>query len=297
MTLWLDTLQECAFEGVRFPIDSLETDGGNDVVEHVAYRRRGADVEFTGQKAYRGSFTVVLVNTASLTSVYGDLATGLRFDLLNLFESKPIGRLQHPTFGLLDAAITGWSERIDPATRNGSRLTVQWVEHNATASLLLGPDGATNSDTTASVEDISRDADAKASDANLVGYTPTQPTITAQKNYLEAGARTYAQATEALRQMDAVVAGNLALPSMVGTSANATTRALIRLRAAVASLREAYVPGAAAVRYFTVPQGMSAADVAQLVYGDSRRARDLVRANGLPDPLAIPAGRVITVMP
>lgn len=297
MTLWLDSLQECAFEGVRFPIESLETDGGNDVVEHVAYRRRGADVEFTGQKSYRGSFTVVLVNTASLVSVYGDLATGVRFDLINLFESKPIGRLQHPTYGLLDAAITSWSERIDPSTRNGSKLTVQWVEHNGTASLLLGPDGAAPSNASATVETLAADADAKARDARLTGYVPIAPTITAQKAYLESETRTYAQASDAARQMDAAVARNLALPSMVGTASNATTRALLAVRAAVGAIREAYVPGASSVRYFTVPQGMSVAEVAQLVYGDTRRARDLVRANGLPDPLSIPAGRVLTVLP
>lgn len=296
MTLWLETLQEFAYEAVRFPVETSDTDGGNSVVEHVAYRRRGADVEYTGQKAYRGSFTIPLVNTASLVALYGDLATGLRFDLINLFESKPRGRLQHPTLGTFDVAITSWAEKLSPDTRNGLRLTVQWVEHNGSASLLVGPDGAVQSDTRTSASDLAADADAKASAAALTGYTPTLPAVTSATSYLGADARTYAQATEALRGADAVVAANLALPSMIGTASNATTVALYRVRAALDTLRAAYAPSDT-VRYFSPPSGMSVAEVAALVYGDSRRARDILRANALPDPLAIPAGRVLVVVP
>lgn len=47
----LANLAEAAYEGRTFPVQNAPTQGGNDVAEHTAYLRRGADVEPTGLKA------------------------------------------------------------------------------------------------------------------------------------------------------------------------------------------------------------------------------------------------------
>jgi len=228
MSDYLKDLAEFSYEGIRFPAQAAETMGGNDFVKHVAYRRRGADVEYTGQRAYSGSFTIPLVNSPQLVARYGDLASGVRYDLLNAFETTPIGSLQHPTYGLITAAIEEWSEPIDAGVRNGFVWTVKWSEHNATAGLLLGPDGALPTDTDATVETRAETADTLG--AGVAGYRPTAPTARSQMTFLASAPRSYTQVNDAFRQMTDVVAFNLALPGMVGPSSNAATPAPLDLR-------------------------------------------------------------------
>lgn len=295
MADFLSNLPEAAYEGVRFPVVQAETKGGNDVARHVAYRRRGADVEFTGLRAYEGTLTIPLVNTPALVERYGDLALGLRADLLNLFETKPIGSLQHPTYGLLTAAITDWFEPLDPSSRNGVTWTVTWVEHDGTAGVLTGPDGALSTDTSSTVDELAASADASA--AGVRGYAPTRPVVSSQLTYLESGARSFTQVNDAFRQMSQVINGNLSLAGMVGPSVNAAARAQMDLRAAVDALRGRYVVGDSRLRYFTVPAGMAAWEVSQMVYGRADRVADLLGANTFTDPLAITAGTVVTVTP
>lgn len=292
----LSQLQECAFEGVRFPIESAQTDGGNDVVEHMAYRRRGADVEFTGQKPYKGSLVVALFNTPALVAQYGmRLFPDLRFELLRLFERQRHGRLAHPTFGTFDAAITDWSEPLAAQERNGARWTIRWTEHNGGASLLIGPDGALPSNGAAAAEATAAEADAEG--AGVAGYKPLAPTVGAQLAYLETDARSFSQVDGAFRAMLAAVKANLALPDMAGTASSPATLALLTLRATLTSLRAQYAPSANALRYYTTPVTMALWEVAQAVYGDASKARLLLAANAVSDPLQIPAGRVLTVLP
>ena len=297
MTDFLSQLPEASYEGKRFPVVSAETRGGNDVARHVAYRRRGADVEFTGLRAYEGSFTIPLVNTPALVAKYGDLALGLRADLLDLFETRPIGSLQHPTYGLLTAAITEWSEPIDSGARNGVTWSVSWVEHNGTAGILTGPDGALSQDTTATVEELATTADTQATSAGVRGYTRTAPTVSSQVAFLESAPRSFTQVSDAFRQMSAVVNANLALAGMVGTSVNAATRAQLALRSAIDAMRGQYVIGDARLRYYTPGATMAAWEVSQMVYGRSDGVQRLLEANTFTDPLLIPAGTVIRVVP
>jgi len=296
MSDFLSGLAEASYEGKRFPLVGAETKGGNDVARHVAYRRRGADVEFTGLRAYEGSFQIPLINTPALVAIYGDLANDLRADLLTLFESTPIGQLQHPTFGVLTAAITDWSEPIDAGARSGVTWSVQWVEHNGTASLTIGADGSASA-TSGTVEDMAATADASAATAGVAGYTPTKPTIASGVEFLEAAPRAFTQVLDAFRQMSQVVNNNLALNGMNGASVNAATRAQMNLRSAIDALRGQYVVGDSRLRYYTVPAGMAAWEVSLMVYGRSDRVRDLMQANTFTDPLAVPAGTIITVTP
>jgi hypothetical protein len=94
-----------------------------------------------------------------------------------------------------------------------------------------------------------------------------------------------------------VVAFNLALPGMVGPSSNAATRALLDLRSAIDDLRGRYVVGDGRRRYYTVPSGMALWEVSLAVYGTASRVRDLLGANTITDPLAVPAGTVVVVLP
>lgn len=293
MTDLLATLAEASYEGVAFPIESAETSGGNDFAQHVAYRRRGADMEFTGLRAYSGTLTIPMFDAPALVARYGTALT-LRYDLQQKFETTPIGTLTHPTFGSFRVAITDWSEPLDPQTRSGTRWTVKWTEHNGEASSLLSPDSPVTAPTAPDTESRAEAADAAG--ASVEGYTPASPTVKAGLAELSGVAVGYTKATSLINGMLAIVGGNLALPAMGRTGAYAALEASLRLRAAVLGLRAQYLPSETA-RYYTVPFGMALHDIARLVYGDPARVTLLYANNSVSDPLSISAGRVIVVPP
>lgn len=293
MTDILRDLAEASYEGVRFPVESAETQGGNDFAQHIAYRRRGADMEFTGLRAYSGTLTIVLMDTPALVARYG-AALALRYDLQEKFETVPIGTLTHPTFGTFRAAITDWSEPLDAQTRSGTRWTVKWTEHNGSAGSLLAPDSPAAPPTAPDVASRADAADVAGS--GVAGYRPAAPVVRSGLDALSGVAVGYTQAATLINGMLAVVNANLALPAMGRVGSYSALTASLALRESVVALRAQYVPTDSA-RYFTVPAGMALHDVARLVYGDPSRAPLLYGANSVSDPLALAAGRVLVVPP
>lgn len=156
-------LLEADFEGVSFPVRHCTVDGGHDFVEHEAYLRRGADMEHTGQKAYRGTLEALFLNGLA---GYPALFPGRWREFVRAVEQNPIGQLVHPTHGLITAAITGWTLAADPDQRSGHVVMITWVEHDASVadlSLFTGGepttiDGADSADALAGDVDAMVDA-------------------------------------------------------------------------------------------------------------------------------------------
>lgn len=289
----LTRTQEASYEGLAFPVESAETQGGNDFAQHVAYRRRGADMEFTGLRAYSGTLVIPIFDAPQLVQRYGD-PLALRYDLQEKFETTPIGTLTHPTFGTFRAAITDWSEPLDPMVRGGTRWTVKWTEHNGEAGSLLAPESPATAPT--QPETLTRASQADAAGANLAGYTPATPSVRSGLDALSGVAVGFTAATTAINAMLGVVNGNLALPAMGRVGSYEALTASLALREAVLGLRAQYLPSPTA-RYYTVPVGMALFEVAQLVYGDASRVGVLLGANSVSDPLLLAPGRVILVPP
>ena len=51
------------------------------------------------------------------------------------------------------------------------------------------------------------------------------------------------------------------------------------------------------MRYFVVPAAMGVCEIAASVYGDISKTSLLYAANSFTDPLLVPAGTVVTVLP
>ena len=287
-------LVEASYEGVEFPVVESDTEGGHDAVEHTAYRRRGADIEPTGQQAYGGTLQVPLLNDIGL----GELFPGRYYDLLRVFEDRPIGELRHPTKGALTVCIRGWKERLSPEVRNGVFLDVTWREHNATAGLLLADTGS-QGDAPATVEARAAEADAEMAAADPTGsYTLTTPVVAAQLALLEgATTPTYAATVAALRTMRDVAVTNMALAAFATVSGYYAVRALADLRAAISALRSRYLPDTSRIRSYVVPVTMADWQVAQACYGAARYAPLVRQANALVDYAAIPAGTRLVILP
>lgn len=295
MSAPFDRLPEASYGEITFPVSALSTDGGNDVAEHSAYLRRGADVEPCGQRAYRGTLSVPCINTPRLVQRYGTLFPDLRNALIKLFEDVPIRTLTHPTLGTFPAAITGWREQLAPEQRSGVVIEVEWVEHDARASLAAAPDSTR---TPSSVSDLAADADARSTTLGPPsGYVLVAPIVDAQLTILGASVLSFTAVAACFRVMLDPIAANLALTAFAPASAHAATMALLGLRASVLELRSRYMPTLAAARTYTVPLPMALWEVALTVYGDASRTSLLRAANAIPDPLLVPAGTVLTVLP
>lgn len=293
----LSRLAECAINGVIFPVETADTEGGQDTVEHTAYRRRGSDVEMTGQRAYSGTLRVPLINTAPLVARYGQLFPGKRFDLLSVLEAPRIVTLTHPTFGTFPAAIKSWKETAAPDNRDGVVFELQWVEHNGSASILLDDSDAPPTTTISSTADKASAADAAMATSGVTGYVPVASTINAKLNYLEAAPRSYTEVSDAFRQMLQPVLGNLAMPGFGEPGAYAALRALLDLQNDLYSLRSLYQPTADQLRFYRLPVDMALWEVSLSVYGSSAYTRLILGANAITQPLSIPAGTVLTILP
>lgn len=295
MTIDFDTLSEASYEGMTFPLGNAPSEGGNDIVEHVAYRRAGCDAEPTGWRAWKGTLTIPCVNTAVMVARYGTLWPDKINDLIALFQEKPRGELNHPTMGVMTVAITDVSRSAETGTRNGEVLTVKWVEHNASLALLIGATGTPTTDPTTTISEKAAEADAAGED--LAGYTPLADTIDAQALFLEETPRTYSEVLGAFHLMDSVVASNLTLPSVTAIGGYETTLALLSLRSALQAYRARFLPNINGVRYYTTPTTMSASEVALVCYGDLGKIGLVYASNTLLDPMMIPSGRVLTILP
>lgn len=293
----LSTLPECSFDGIVFPVERAEWEGGNDLVEHTAYRRPGADVEPTGRKAYRGTLTIPLINAPRLVARYGELFPELRGDLLRRFEESPIATMVHPTLGQITAAIGEVSESAEAGDRGGVRLTVRWIEHNASVALLVSDSASGDPvDAAQDVEQLATDADTEVS-AMASTYTPMASVVSDRLAYLDAAARTHTEIAEAIRRMLAPVTANLALAALSTASAHAATVACFALRAAIYALQDRLIPSAQRQRIYTTPREMSLWEVSLAVYGSADYVTLLRSANGIGDPTAIRAGRRLVIIP
>jgi prophage DNA circulation protein len=288
-----ESLIEASFEGIAFPTGKLSTEGGHDSVEHTAYRRNGADVEPTGVRAKRGTIEALFLNGIGAGTIYPARLQ----QLLNAIERTPLGRLQHPTEGLLTAHVKTWRRDTDPQQRGGEVLELQWVEHNASVSRLATFASPASAPADSPTAVTARASAADAAGTTLTGYAPTAATIAAQLAYLDAATRSYAQTRAALDAMQLVVTRNLALASLAVATAHPAVAALEALRASVYALRSRYLPDPSRVRSYTVPRTQPLWQLALHLYGDATRTDLLLRANAIHDPLFVRAGTVLTVPP
>lgn len=293
-------LVRAAYENVSFPVADAKTDGGNEIVEHQAYRRPGADLEFAGNLPTRGSLVVPLYNGLA---GWGDLFPGTYFDLLTAIKGTPIGRLSHPTRGVFTAGIKSVTEMLSPEHRNGVTLTLEWVEYNGEASLLVADANGADATSATSAQATTADAAMAKVDPTGLLLVPMAALFSVQLAALLTGTLTYVETSAALTVMLNAVTANLASPALTAfTAYNAAAvhdavAQLQALRTLVYQLRAQYLPGLSTAQAYTTPRTMSAAEVAVAVYGDLSKAGLVRAANSLSDYGAIPAGTVLTILP
>ena len=89
MTDALSRLQEASFDGLEFPVETVEVNGGNDLAEFSAFRPPGVDVQPTGRKALRVSLVLPFITTHLLVAQDGTLFPNPHLRLCDYAPAKP----------------------------------------------------------------------------------------------------------------------------------------------------------------------------------------------------------------
>ena len=296
--LFSRTLLIGSYEGIFFPVIEAQTRGGHSGVEHKAYKRRGADCEPTGLEPYAGTLKVALIN--GLKSWDSTLFPDVYGDLLDKFQTTPIGSLSHPTKGTFTAFIKSWDEHLTgKAPRNGVMLDVAFTEHNGEATILPGLGGQstptnTSHDTTIQAQQAETDM---AAVTPSVSFLPVASVVDVQLTFLDAAARSYSEVLSSVDEMLAPVNANLALPGFAVPAAHDAVASLEALRATIYSLKDRYLGTSARPRYYVVPHTAPLWQIAFDVYKDASKSRLLGTVNNILDPVAVAAGSRLLVPP
>lgn len=291
---------EASFERVTFPVENADTESGQDFAEHTALLAPGADIEPTGRKAKRGTLTVPCLNIPQLVEHYGEMFPGKYAELLRLWDEPRIGELFHPTRGSFRALMHRVREALVPTVRDGVVLTVEWVEHNAEASVNVADSGASPADTASRAEAEATAADDAMADVDPDhdgGWSPLSALAAASLLTLDSPAAPWSDKLAALNAMREATDTAIALSVFQPASAFGALSALSTFRATLDELEERYLPGSDSARRYSVPQTMALWQIAQAVYGDASKTSLLLAANAIPDPLFVPAGTVLLVLP
>ena len=293
-----NSLLDADYEGVRFPVSEFSVQGGHSSAKHRSYRRRGADIEWTGQEPYSGTMTVPMFDVPQLNDRYGErmFPEHMR-TLIDKFESTPIGEMVHPSLGQIQVHIDSWPHKAGSDNRSGVPLEVHWTEHNASATVSLDYAGVTPVDSAANAQVQVDSVDAEAEAGGFEGYFAMAATWANALSLLDAASLSYSATVAAIGTMDAAVKGNLDLPSLAVSEAASVVLGLERLFGVTASLREQYLPGESKQQTYIVPSTMPAWQVAQAVYGDISKDTLILAANPIADPSAIPTGTQLVILP
>lgn len=150
----LSQLLETSYKGISFPSTSVDININHDVVEHRRMDRNGAKLENTGLEPF--SFNVVIPFCNGLArgpnetwdKLYPD--TYLKF--LDVVVERTTGDFIHPEVGLRRCKIKTAKSILDPNYRNGTVLSVTFVEDTEEDDVALTKNATIDVAATAAVD-------------------------------------------------------------------------------------------------------------------------------------------------
>ena len=286
-------LAPASFEGVDFPVVDVTTTDGHDSARHAGYLQAGADIETTGRKP--GAIKLKIAFFEGIRGWPANLFDIVRVELVEAFQDNPYGQLIHPSRGPMQVHVDEWVEPLEGRVRNGCWLDVAMTEQRGASSLLdpaLRPtDPATDLTTAAAAADA-------AAPPGVDDDPSVLDLVNAALEVVDAANATFLASGGSLSGLVAAVGDRLLAVAPFGADVYLYRIALERTLAAALTLQSALASTGGGPRTFTVPTPLSIQRIAGLpqVYGDPTRARDLLDANAITDPLFVPAGTVLIVL-
>lgn len=282
--LLFDRAQQMSWNGVRFPVRSLEIVGEARHHLHEYPHQSGADLEKLGRKAYvirADAFFDEGVRT------YGSLYPAAVEAIASYAEAELTGKLVTPQAGSIQAYCAKWPRRWTADVRSGETMALEWVEDQAITDL----DVFTSGPTVDMLDDLT---------TKVIAFKYLDPSIPFD---LFDALRDLVNSVLSIRdqvdlQVSLFAAKLEGIKDMIGQIDRALTtplgwpivQALADLWNAADTLANDVSGGALAIRSFVVPRLMDIMQVARLVFGRTDKAMDLLQLNAVDDALAIPAG-------
>lgn len=117
-----------------FPVESIQEEGGNRIVERERPYRDGAKLDDTGSKARRWSVEVLFDNSIDETTTANGgalLYPEILNEFIRSFDEHEVGDLVLPTVGKIRARAQSYSRKeVQDAERDAGRLTLKFIEDN-----------------------------------------------------------------------------------------------------------------------------------------------------------------------
>lgn len=285
-----DKLQRASFEGVEFPVEEVDVNGGiRDHIHEYPHADGGAP-EKMGRKLY----TIRMVGIFQATFLgYPKLwPEGLK-KIRGMFEKQLTGDLVIPTIGKIKAYARNWNESmVARASRSGVKATFEFVEDQEGIELtntIVEADvnslakGYAQMDAAMALADFEKEADIGIFDAVLNAVN----SVLAVVDITEAGA-------------NLVSAKLLMLSDLCAQASNTLTAQSAKNALLISALHNLWdtsnqsaknlVQDSAQILKFVLPTPMSISQVAVKLYGDTSRNVELLQMNPIEDAFAIPAG-------
>lgn len=284
-------LVRAAYQGREFPLFDVDDENGHAFVEHKAWGVNGADIEPTGREPIKCVLRIGLLQ--GITGWPDDLFPRLHDELEDTFRTDPQGVLRHPYYGEMRVQIASWKRKLDPQVQQGVFLEVHVVEINATAYRAFANFDAEPSQ---AILDAAEQADEEiaAYDSDS-GIDPITSTAEEQLAYLEEEDRSADEAYAALDVIQRAAREALESDTLAAVEAHDARAALRLLITSCDAYARQYLTPRSQPRMYTVPQTMSLARVAALVYGDPSRTAEIRKANRIPDESFVPQGTVLVL--
>lgn len=317
-------LGKASFDGIAFPLKSLEISGGLRDHVHEYPHSPGGAVEKLGRKLYTIRMTGIF---DTRVTGYGDnLWPGDLSDLRDRFEDQVTSDLAIPTIGTIKAYAVTWTQRANPEVQSGEEFEIEFREDQSQAFLFEGLINvtATTLKTAAAEFDTQFDpliAGAEIEPTGIIRPNTVSPIPRAVNvsqayrklrlidvNWLEQIRSAYNTVLMYSEQPDKYAAIMLAkteaciqgcalayerIELLKNPQAWRQVQGFKRVWSSAQKLRESIAGRTNRILFFTAKQDTNLSAVSRALYGDTSYGGTLLRLNAIENPFRIPKGTVL----
>lgn len=279
-----------AYDGIEFPVVEAHDENSHAYAEHKAWRVDGADVQHTGREPLRITLKIALLN--SFSGWPRNLFPDVHDQLEDKFRTSPQGTLTHPYYGQVIVQVVKWSRSYDPQIQQGVMIDAEFLERNASAYRSFANFEPEPSD---ALTQAATTADTEIETIGAQNQRELSPIVKEQLAYLEEDDRSSDEAYSALRVIQDAAQANIDSEELSDIDGHAAREACRAVIARSWDYARAYLTPRSQPRMYSVPQQMSLARVAALVYGDPSKTDVIRKANRIPDEAFVPMGTVLVL--
>lgn len=293
-----DKLQRASFDGIEFPVESVDVSGSiRDHIHEYPHADGGAP-EKMGRRLY---IVKMVANFQNTFKGYPDLWPTNLGKLRLMFENQLTSDLVIPTVGTIQAYCRNWSQLMEAKIRSGEKATFEFVEDQETKELTAdlirvgepanfssAGDDFLASKALFDFRDDKRAISIFDAISNLVNF------VTAFKDQTEAGLALldakFMAVMNLLSQFDHTEA-------MLNPLNEPGIQVAMRLWAAAQKASEDLASKKTPIQIYVVPITSAMSSICAAIYGDTERVTELMQLNAVVNVMSIPAGTLIRFYP